>query len=73
MPCSRGVLSQHALQQGGSAPGGSAPGGGLVEPPGRLLLRTVRILLECILVWKNIGAISDTMCKLKEICKITNS
>ena len=48
---------------GGSAPGGSAwssqgvPGrggawsrGGLVETPGRLLLRAVCILLECILV-----------------------
>ena len=58
------VLSQHALQQvsrGGSAPGGSAPRGSAPrgvclkgvpggDPPGRLLLRTVRILLECILV-----------------------
>ena len=46
------VVSQHALQQGG----GSAPGGacsrGCGDPPEsrRLLLRTVRILLECILV-----------------------
>ena len=32
---------------GRSAPGGM-PGG---EPPGQLLLRAVRILLECILVW----------------------
>ena len=42
---------------GGSAPGGSAPGGpasrgvpGGDPPPGLLLLRAVRILLECILV-----------------------
>ena len=41
--------------------GGSARGGCLVPrgawwrpPPGRLLLRTVRILLECILVWPNV-------------------
>ena len=55
-------VSQHALQRGvpaprgvpgpgGSAPRGmSAPGGCLVETPGRLVLRAVRILLECILV-----------------------
>ena len=51
MPCSR--------SPGGSAPGGSArgvpaPGGGGVPgggpAPGRLLLRAVRILLECILI-----------------------
>ena len=42
--------------QGGSAHGGSAPRGVCPQgvpggdPPGRLLLRTVRILLECILV-----------------------
>ena len=48
-----GVLSQHALQQGeggllrmGLLQGGGAGG----HPPGRLLLRAVRILLECILV-----------------------
>ena len=40
----------------GSAPGGvPAPGGaclgGLMETPGRLLLRAVRILLECILIY----------------------
>ena len=45
MPCSR--------SRGGTipAPGGSAPGGvpgG--DPPRRLLLRAVRIVLECILV-----------------------
>ena len=41
-----------AWSRGLSAPGGdSVPGGYLVEtPPGRLLLRAVRILLECILV-----------------------
>ena len=39
---------------GGSDPGGlPGPGGCLVEPPGRLLLRVVRILLECILVRNN--------------------
>ena len=47
-------MCQEFCSQGGSAPGGvSAPGEGwcLVEtPPGRLLLRAVRILLECILV-----------------------
>ena len=43
MPCSR------SPERGGSAPGGSwVPGG---DPPGRLLLRAVRILLECILVF----------------------
>ena len=38
-----------AWSPGGGVPG---PGGGCVEtpPPGRLLLRVVRILLECILV-----------------------
>ena len=36
---------------GVSGPGGLLPGGCLVEtPPGRLLLRAVRMLLECILV-----------------------
>ena len=41
-----------SLVLGGSAPGGvPGPGGCLVEtPPGRLLLRAVRILLECILI-----------------------
>ena len=41
---------------GVSAPGGSlVPGGCLVQTPlpGRLLLRVVRILLECILVWQD--------------------
>ena len=49
------VLSQHALQ-GDSAPGGLLPGGMSAlgfcawwRPPGRPLLRAVRILLECIL------------------------
>ena len=32
MPCSKGVVSQHALQQGGAWSGGSAPGG--VPGPG---------------------------------------
>ena len=37
--------------RGAFSRGVSAPGGELVEtPPGRLLLRTIRILLECILV-----------------------
>ena len=58
-----GVCSQGVPGPGGSALGGAwswggllqggvpGPGGCLVEtPPGRLLLRTVRILLECILV-----------------------
>ena len=58
------AVSQHALQ-GGSAwgvllhrgllggclvPGGLLPGGAWWRPPKRLLLRAVRILLECILV-----------------------
>ena len=43
--CCRGALL------GGSPPGGLFPGGCLVEtPPRQLLLRAVRILLECILV-----------------------
>ena len=41
-----GVCSRGLLRGGGSAPRG-VPGG---DPPGRLLLRAVRILLECILV-----------------------
>ena len=57
------VVSQHASHQvsrgvccrggllGGSPSGGLLPGGCLVEtPPRQLLLRAVRILLECILV-----------------------
>ena len=53
MPCSRspgGYLLPGGggllLWGGGSAPGG-VPGG---DPLGRLLMRAVRILLECILV-----------------------
>ena len=53
----RGVLSQHAIAGGIPAclaaglQGGCLLPGGLVEtPPGRLLLRAVCILLECILV-----------------------
>ena len=48
-----GVLSQNALQWGVPALGGCLlPGGGCGDPPGSrwLLLRMVRILLECILV-----------------------
>ena len=42
------LLGGGVLPPGGvSAPGGGLAGGG---PPGRLLLRAVRILLECILV-----------------------
>ena len=55
---SQGGLFLGGAWSGGSAPrrgllqGRSAPGGCLVEtPPGRLLLRAVRILLECILVF----------------------
>ena len=48
------VVSQHALQEGAwsGGGGGSAPKGSAWwrPPPGRLLLRAVRILLECILV-----------------------
>ena len=47
--CSRGV----SAHRGVCSRGGVCSQGGLVEtapPPGRLLLRTVRILLECILV-----------------------
>ena len=50
---------------GGSAPGGAVPGG---DPPGRLLLRAVRILLECILVSFNfcvfLKALWDWSCTL---------
>ena len=35
---------------GGLVQGGSGPGGVPGDPPGRLLMRAVRILLECILV-----------------------
>ena len=50
----RGVCCQGGLVPGGvSGPGGSAPGGCTeADPPERrLLLRTVRILLECILLF----------------------
>ena len=41
-----------SVHRGVSAPGVSAPGGVTTSlPPGRLLLRAVRILLECILVY----------------------
>ena len=52
------LLPGGCLIPGGSAPRGGGvpgPGGCLVEtPPGRPLLRAVRILLECILVYINI-------------------
>ena len=44
VPCSGGGLLPVC---GGVCSGGGVPGG---DPPRRLLLRTVRILLECILV-----------------------
>ena len=48
-PVCHSVPGGGAWSQGGGAPG--PRGGCLVEtPPGRLLLRAVRILLECILV-----------------------
>ena len=66
MVLSQHALQQRVPARGGSAPnggcllqGGSALGGGVSAPEGvcgdppqirRLLLRTVRILLECILV-----------------------
>ena len=50
----RGGRSPGSHQGGGRGGGacsrGSAPAGGCGDPPSRLLLRTVRILLECILV-----------------------
>ena len=46
VPGPRGVWSGGGAWFAGSGPGG-VPGG---DPPGRLLLRAVRILLECILV-----------------------
>ena len=48
--CSGGAWSRWG-GGGGSAPGG-VPGG---DPPGRPLLRAVRILLECILVFEHVG------------------
>ena len=45
----RGLVLGGAWSQG-------KPGG---DPPGRLLLRAVRILLECILVIKTISKIRD--------------
>ena len=52
--CPQGVLSQHALQvvsqQALWRGDACSREGGLVETPGWLLLRAVRILLECILV-----------------------
>ena len=45
------VLGGVCLVQEGSGPGGACSGGmSGGDPPGRLLLRAVRILLECILV-----------------------
>ena len=52
--CSRGVP---ALDGGMPAPGGGA----WWRPPGQLLLRAVRILLECILVILYIFKISITL------------
>ena len=64
IPCSRfrGVPApgEWGVYSGGSAPrgwfcsGGLLPGGAWWRPPGRLLLRAVRILLECILVLMDI-------------------
>ena len=53
MPCSRG-----SAPGGVPAPGGACSGGGVWRPPEsrQLLLRTVRILLECILVLVYINA-----------------
>ena len=57
-----GVCSGGCLLSGGVCSRGSAPGGVCTEagPPWerRLLLRTVRILLECILVWSACVVIS---------------
>ena len=55
VPGLRGVCSRGVPGPGGvPGLGASAPGGGVLggdhHPPGRLLLRAVRILLECILV-----------------------
>ena len=53
--CSRGGAWSGGCSRGGvPALGGQLPWGCLVETPPRLLLRVVRILLECILV-KNIN------------------
>ena len=49
---SRGVLGPRGVP----APEGSGPGGAWWRPPGRLLLRAVRILLECIVL----GTVSTT-------------
>ena len=57
------------------APGGvPAPGGCLVEnPPGRPLLRAVRILLECILVLQNTAMNFKCLLKPKlQIVSFTN-
>ena len=50
VPPPRGCLLQGVSAPGGSAPGGSAPRGLVETHLGRLLLRVVCILLECILV-----------------------
>ena len=52
MSAPRGLVRENVCSRGGSGPGvyllrGGVPGG---DPPGHLLLRAVRILLECILV-----------------------
>ena len=52
MPC-RGVCYP-SMHRGCLVLGGLLPGGCLVETPGWLLLRAVRILLECILVFQSL-------------------
>ena len=53
---------------GGSGPRGSGPGwGAWWRPPGRLLLRVVRILLECILV----KCVLSIVIKIYQTAKIT--
>ena len=48
--------------------GGLVPGGAWWRPPGRLLLRAVRILLECILVFNSYdNSISTARLKFKNV------
>ena len=55
VPGPGGAWSQGCLIWGVPGPRGVSGGGSGGDPPGRLLLRAVRILLECILVMSNIS------------------
>ena len=76
VPGLRGVWSRGCLVLGGAWPGGSSLGvpgargfgsGGVpgADPPGRLLLQAVHILLECILVIQRNYKYRKPVCRLR--------